>query len=82
VIVKNCSVASDDDYLYLRFGNGGLEYITDLKPADDLFDDVVREHTAGAVTVSIFSDGLTTVVDSAIYDAEPDVLGEWVLITE
>ena len=82
VFVKNCSTSSDDQYVWLSFGNGGLDYITDLKPADDLFDDVVRAHIAGDVAVSVFSDGLTTVVSSHIFDAEPDVLGEWALIAE
>ena len=43
---------------------------------------MVLAHYAGDVVVSVFSDGLTTVVDSTIVDAEPDVLGEWVLIEE
>ncbi|WP_433674795.1 hypothetical protein [Microbacterium gorillae] len=82
VIVKNCSTSTDDEYMRLSFGNGGLDYVSDVKPADDLFDDVVLAHYAGDVVVSVFHDGLTTVVDSTIVDAEPDVLGEWVLIEE
>lgn len=39
------------------------------------------KRNAGWVEVSVFSDGLTTVIDSRIYDAEPDVLGEWVYST-
>ena len=82
VIVKNCSTSTDDEYMRLGFGNGGLDYVSDVKPADGLFDDVVLAHYAGDVVVSVFNDGLTTVVDSTIVDAEPDVLGEWVLIEE
>lgn len=82
VIAKNCSTSNDDQYAWLRFGNGGLDYVTDLDAPEGLFDDVVLAHTAGDVAVSVFSDGLTTVVSSHIFDAEPDVLGEWALITE
>lgn len=82
VIVKNCSTSSDDQYAWLSFGNGGLDYITDRDAPEGLFEDVVLAHTAGDVAVSVFSDGLTTVVSSHIFDAEPDVLGEWALITK
>lgn len=56
-------------------------YITDLDAPVGLFDDVARARTAGDVAVNVFSDGLTMVVDSNIFDAEPDALREWTLIT-
>lgn len=51
VIVKNCSTSTDDEYMRLGFGNGGLDYVSDVKPAADLFDDIVLAHYAGDVVV-------------------------------
>ena len=79
VIVRSCSTSLIDEFQGFSFGNGGLEYTTDAKATNDLSDDVVLKHIAGSASVSVLDTGLTTIVDSDLYDVEADALALWAL---